>query len=905
MPKQTNKSTAKSRNHDQLNNEQGHRGTLIATSRQFAYRSDPRVTMTQQQIFTDNIDDIDPGLESPLRIDPTEQSGNIPSSIMNAPTSLANLAQLSGISLVPVTPSQHSKRQTTINPIKQHTIDQMNANLPRNKKSPIDPTDPGAWSASLEDMVEPDESIITLSGPANRLSTFNLAAIPSIRLLNQTSLDSNYRVTSNNASKTKTSTKIPQKPKPNINKNSISTSKQANNRQTVSLDPILINGSSNNPPSISAGTSHAPVKSNSSLNNILTMAPELFPAQQQSETNYESNTVDIMKLMAIFNNPALTITPVSSSSAGVANRSTYCLNPMKNTQQVTSSELCIDRNRLKHLITEQVVHQPELKHDIEQSFNIQRGLQRGELQRSSIPQPTARVDINQHHENLSGNPNWLSNPSNLTKQELTESLEPQMDWNSTEHEDGNGSMIISAAARNFIMEQPPSGSSNLPTVSVQLLKHIANQTRENDFAPQDNHGSGSDKSIYEPECILSVPKFNIQQLCQPAKYTEGSHIVTSDYNYEKSRVGPIRTTKERLYIPRSERITKKGDSASSQLNSIRIESEDSRKLLLSDRHFMLDSMMSLEDQVCSKQSNIHEPDDIFVNRSKRVMSIIDTDMERRKRIRFQQISRRTEFKDGAFVTNESDDEIDDDFSDDQNVPYDKLIPIQLPLEEELTEDKRNHLSCIGLVSRDERNKITLEQCERKAEIYCQLSDLDLDYDAIEDAKRFVDMMLKTGGGPDIQLRTDSSIKRADLPFIEGLNRNSSRVKMTFMSVLGLEKKSKRTTLYKMKPSENSTTQITAQPQQVRQKVILPTPPPPSKPPLQPQTSQADLKGKPNIIILHPSSNLAQQVANSDNVNSRLITNQILQAAIMSCREALKIPSKDEYMKSLGLIDISS
>lgn len=899
-----------------------------STGRQTVYRTTTptnvnRQQQQQQQAFTRTT-------TSSNSLQPQHQSVNFPT-FLNAPTSLTNLASLSGISLLPVSNQQQqfSSNNTNklVHPIatKQQRQRQVGSNVHQRQTATRTPI--GAQNI-IVGSTTPTNIASGHQGPI-----FDLSSIPSIQLLNQASLESinPWKMTAN-APKIQ-SAKSQQQYKPQANKNN---SHQTNNRSTKSHSNNAIDSPFNNDIQLIAVTESLPMLASNSIsfelqqptqssNNFddILSQPNLdstFGDQLTNDFNFDMNNVSLTKLMAILNNPALTITPVAGVpiAANPVN-SNELLTNFANIHQPVSSSNVLNGGHCQlfqgsSFMNEQIQHEFIRGDNSRGISNI--GKNDDPQQRNRIPRSAANLQVvygeqietlrNQTSNEHKDSPRHTSNvkmpgelpkpPTNDPRRDLELSWLPNysltngnnespasLPWNMRDINYSSDPAMISTSVRNLMMEQPPSNSNKLPTVSVQLLKHIANQTKDNNCW-SDNPPT-NDKSIFEPECILGVAKFNVQQLGQGAVRVESSYTVRTTCKFEKISKAPLQTNKRRLFIPAyvdklsTKRRKVTPELAEFNLHDIQIEASGERKVLLSEHHLMLESMMPSETDE-HKRSIVSEPDDIFVNRSKRIMSKIDTELERRKRKRFEQISGGSAPKKSSSEDQNAD--TGSDLSDDEDVSQSSFIPIQLPLEEPLTKEKSDHLISVGLVSRDEKNKILIKQCEERIKIFSPLA-LETNDEAPESIRRFVDTILQTGG-TDVQLRTETTIKRSDLPLIEGLNRNTSRVKMTYMSALDLEKRSKRTTLYKVKPQENSNVQSSKQQNDLINKVKSVT------------AAPAATKQPIGMETVRQNGNIRQVVSENHHVT------QAAKRALISCREALKAPpSKNEYMKSLGLI----
>lgn len=871
------------------------------------------------------------------------QQSSLPT-IINAPTSLTNLAQLSGITLLPMgkihqPDTNQRSQQPSFSTSNFPTI--INGLLPTNFNN----NSTGVQSQRQRPSI--NRSNNTVGQPQQ--SIFNLASIPSIQLLNQhttTPISSNDSsslswsrnacandLTSSNQSQLKGLMQSRTTPK---------SSGRTNNRKTkASQDTINLANSffndiqvlpvTDGPPTTTDLADMQPTQSGSSFDDILSQ-PSLESIDEHCvDANGDMNNISLIKLMAILNNPALTITAVGNSKSTNNNKPPppygFSSSTVDDNQPVSSINL-LDNQQISISLasnqpTRSYINQPKRdyishatgnRHDqplqpepamnkirIPQSAANLQVMQGGDItdcistvQRREVNQvPCGSSYIAENKESQStpiNKPsdlqlNWLSNynssgqtsTNNQSALWVSGSLKTSSknEDNFYMHDRPSDPTMLSTSVRNLMMQQLPQGARN-SNVSAQLLKHIANQTKDNSC-----HAiSQSQKSVLEPECILSVPR-NVQHLGLGAKRIETSRTVSiiAPLVQKKEIKQPLRTTKNRLYVPRSQNDNSRTTRVGTQfeLSSINIEVSGEREVHVSEQHEMLESMMSSANKP-SLKSAMHEPDEIFINRSKRVMSKIDTMLERKKRRRFERISGRA-----APKTNSLDDqciESENEWSGDENMDVDcvDFIKTQLPLKELETDEKRNHLMSVGLVSRYNRNKLLVRQYEEKLNTISPLA-LEDPKEVSQDIQRFVDIMLKTGG-TDIQMRVDSTIKRNDLPLIEGLNRNTSRMKMSYMNVLGLEKRSKRTTLYKVKQTENVQSNI------------------PTTRPIN------DLSKVNKPVELKKDSELEATSKATTTFDQAIVRNNILPTRhtfTSSCRDAMKPPNKNEYMKSLGLM----
>lgn len=837
--------------------------------------------------------------------------------IINAPTSLANLAQLSGITVLPISNVNHKsdfnqtgQQQPQIN----HHTNYLANNVPRQSTSNFFNNTNHAHqkSSSNNNLISKQQS-------------YNLDSIPSIHLLNHqistTEAIQSWRQKSSASLELEDQLQYNRSAK-KIGKKGSSSNNQTFSYQQNSHNFQVIPLSEGHLPSFPDIPDVDPTKSGPKFDDILSQ-PSLDsdPINSCVDINGDTNNISLVKLMAILNNPALTITAVDPSR----NPNSGYLHKFDEDQRTIPAYKNLPDKQQISITIPPNADSTDSYHTSEYTWDQKSQSDCTRLPKSRVPQSAANIQVMQgksidsvlansaRNQVLPLNSTSIVNEGSYSQSTFFKQADMKQNWLSNIDTDpihssdiGNRQpnlswsndnlrgeelqsdkrlddpTTLSTSVRNLMMQQLPSGSKN-DVVSVQLMKHIANQAKDNNWS-----NSQPSRAVLAPESesILTVPK-TVQQLGPGAKRIESLKTVTSSTIHKKTYKEPLQTTKNRLYIPRAENITKRRQYSKTDhrgvfnLSSIDIGGSEEREVHLSERHHMLDIMM-LSRGNSKQKSAIPEPDEIFINRSKRVMSKIDTMVERKKRRRFERICGRTAPKTNSLE--EQCMESDNEWSGDENMDTESacFIETQLPLEECETEEKRNHLLSVGLVSRYQRNKLLVEQCEEKMKVLSPLA-LEGPSEVPDFIRRIVDTMVQTGGGGDIQMRTDSNIKRNDLPLLEGLNRNTSRMKMSYMNSLGLEKRSKRTTLYKIKPNENNLS-ITNAPK------------------------QNDLNKTKTDTTDYEKVKFDQDTSKTYGQNGRSVVqqNNTLQpakqiASLTSCREAMKPPSKNEYMKSLGLM----
>lgn len=806
------------------------------------------------------------------------------SPFINAPISLTNLVQLSGISLTPVSGASNQQQQ---NRRQQQSI----SNGPNNRQIiTFDTLQRPKITVSINSRQQhqqsPQQQIRRNNQTSDPIShqqrrTYNLEAIPSLQLLNQHDLVASS--SSANSARDKHS-ELRTQPKAQATS---STSKKPRS-QAKPIGVYLPSSSSNQVQILPMpGNSGLSMNSNNARDlqsyDISNLASRMSRSESPSSANQDSGTGDgdsmsLMKLMAILNNPALTITAVDAGNPAVQNMQRYnndqgnaaqSLPRATNNRKLASADDLNKINRKhKNKVPKSAANLQLLNGNAMSVISDDAPFQtlgdtiNGAVESSTSQTPRLASVHQKQYEGL----NWLSELSVPIIE--NDPGAATLSWSKIQpieenlRSDDNDFNIKSPCAMNVDIKQPIEYNSN------------------NQF--------GTDRSIFETECIVDVPKIKLGHLNQIARYQHTSHKVYTTNPRARCKGQPMQSTERRLYLPRAEN-TKTSDSCDEiTLSGVDIEEEYTEKIL-SERHQVLEKLNEIAQSVVSRRALVSDPDDIFVNKSKRVMSKIDSDIERMKKRRFDMITRVMSPSIPAREL-DSDDESFDGAEDVDKISSDfvaaTVIPIQLPLDEEITSEKRRHFSAIGLVSRDDRNKIELKQHEKRFRKLSTIATPETG-EVPDDIKRFVDAVIKTGG-KDIDMRTDTDIKRNELPFIEGLNRNSSRTKLNFMSSLGLDKRSKRTTLYKVRPQEVINNQTTIKPQ--NDLSIKSKPPGDSFVKIPSQT----------VVPMLTMSEPMKQLTNG-HLNGTAELWKAIKFAQASCREALKVPDKAEYMKSLGLL----
>lgn len=679
------------------------------------------------------------------------------------------------------------------------------------------------------------------------------------------------------------------------------------NREPTERAPIAVQPNIQSLSQPTKGVQIIPISSSSlSTLQYLSRAPQhssaigLDTMTAQSETsvqedsyvnvNGDANNISLIKLMAILNNPALTITAVGSKEKSnnliddssrnnnifetFGRRATTVSKPKPTTKLPThgGSIPSSSRNSTTKQKFPQSATNLQNIHESQQSEPI------GISHQVSVNNPNLEVEAVEHTAQMQDDfrRKWLANSQNHQDLQANDEVQSQYpddslcetDQKATESSDPT---MLSTSVRNLLMQQISQNTSKQQNKSAQLLRHIANQEQDNDEARVQDQ-----VPVAESICVLG-PQRVVKQISDDAKTVEKELSVLTSGLMKKKPHGPTKTSRHRLYVPGMDNGNLRHSRTNESryyLSDIEIISSQEMEVHLSERHAMLDLMMNIDNKK-KRRNDSTEPDEIFINRSKRVMSKIDFMLERKKRRRFERISGREAPKSNSLEDQCA--ESEEEWSSDEAMDLDSacIIKTQLPLEEIETQEKKNHFMSVGLVSRDTRHEIEVEQCERRFNLITPLAPEKLEL-PVDDINRFVETIQKTNG-EDVELRVESNIKRNDLPLVEGLNRNTSRLKMSYMNLLGLEKRSKRTTLYKVKQLESSNV-----------------------------VKQADLsRTLREVIPDEPLPRLETQKQLSTNISlpATKSTPQPVQrlAAPSNCRNILKLPSKNDYMKCLGLM----
>lgn len=353
------------------------------------------------------------------------------------------------------------------------------------------------------------------------------------------------------------------------------------------------------------------------------------------------------------------------------------------------------------------------------------------------------------------------------------------------------STFMSTSVKNLIMQQPASSSSlsSDKSISKHLLKHIASHNKEvaasqlpihQNFCYQDFN---NDIRIIENNIDSSASIQSSMAHCDDL-----SHISKVSEWMNQSNV----ENQEEIYLD-NDRLYTKDDNLMDGWPFTNHQTETSNSHFENQHPF---------------QDSLADPEDIFINRPKRIMSKIDTMVEKRRKRRFDKIcqepvtlSEKSDMKSKELLIDEID-EMDsenaltqDSMSEDYE--YLSVITNQLPLENDMSEEKPKYLLNVGLLSIRAKNNLQADLCvKRQKELRCPTAELSFE-DLPERTKRIFNAMVTTRGY-DLQLKIGTNLRRKDLSKIEGLDRTSSRTKLTYMKILGMTKKNRRTALYRVK-----------------------------------------------------------------------------------------------------------
>lgn len=746
--------------------------------------------------------------------------------LVQAPTSLANLAQFSGITLLPIGSNAISL------PSDSSFVNKLQTNSSNGSNQP------------------------------NRPLLFGLSSIPSVQLINQTSATPiNMRH--------ETSKKVVNEAYQPCSQMAPSTARS----QANGVKRIELNQSTGH---IVPELSHLQMPTTNIDQSRNTTTSQLgSPDQDKDIGNFT-----LMKLMAILNNPALTITPVNpartSSDPLDASMSTGRA-PIKEehphprpfrAEMFGASRIPQSAANLQALLRTNNDPSPAISSCPDKSQNLSTNniVSKGVSNRCQNSSILAATQRGKHSMNfISGDGQFV--PQNTTSGQGRDTL-----------------TLLSTSVQNLIMQQQqqqhqsktPLISKATPTISVELLKQSVGRDVDHGWGSSENRI----RSLLETDCVPSLPS-NLQQLVQGAKRIETEKLVSTAGFLRKKTKRKLTPSKYRLFQSVEVRDPEalKSDV---EFGQILVEDGEKVEVYVSEQHQILETMLSEAEK--GLRSTVPEPDEIFINRPKRVMSKIDTMIERKKKRRFERISGRAAPKTNSIEEQCAESEAE--WSEDENFTHDSpgFIKSQLPLEEETSKEKRDHLSSVGLISRKDRSRLMIEQCEEKLKLVSPLT-LEETFDvSMDDIQKFAKTISETGGA-DAQWRIESNIRRNDLPFIEGLNRNTSRMKLAFMNALGLDKRSKRTTLYRVRPlSESSNVAL-------------------------PKQSEIDNTMVKSIAtetrrLLQVSSNNTVRPSAGAERSFQTVSNLMnsIRLGGPSCRDmAVKIPDKNEYMKSLGLM----
>ena len=513
----------------------------------------------------------------------------------------------------------------------------------------------------------------------------------------------------------------------------------------------------------------------------------------------------------------------------------------------------------------------------------------------------SKPEHNSHESASRSNSSWSRNDisSAANHDNSSQDLEDSMDIQAGQT-DADTYNSISNSVQDLIKVQCELDPLNTPTVSVQLLRQLMDQTRD-----ELDNSNANVRSNLEYERSIDKQINNPKEFVRVATVPMTEEIVYAERGEEIDRTSSkpsIKTTKRRLYLPSEGSKSKRRRTAglcNSTLRKIIVEKLASfGEIHISDRHQMIESSRALYELKV-------KPTNKFLNCTKGNLSKIDAIIERRKNLEAELAGRGLDL--------EQTPELDFDYlgclsfldhSDTTKLlGQPQVLPVELLADDPAVEGKKSFMNNVGLVTRYDKNKISLDLCERKLKNHTALAFENAD-PVTDEVRRFIRMLEKTGG-TDIQLKIGTDIKRNDLPLLEGLNRNTSRLKMAYMSLLGLDKRSKRTTLYKVGKSSESASH---QEQKAGQQEALNMQYKSRQPQQQNPNRNSDLSKKkqaPNpeptrredtiVEVPQEYGGIVPMLLGLDN-----IPRAPLSSIALSCREAMNRPSKHDYMRSLGL-----
>lgn len=790
--------------------------------------------------------------------------------IINAPTSLTNLAQLSGISFTPIATGSSGRRVEHVGrpgTVKQIGITQISSGNAAPNKGP--------------------RQTSKINQKPKQQNLPNVTAIPSIRFINQAST-SLSDVSGFNNSLASQATAINSMNNPsqglcitqfnNLANHANPIYSMPNSYQVIPLTdsmglPVFLNNMQSDPQRMETTTQE-------------TTSQDSIPISRLSDTTEQDN-ISLLKLLAVLNNPALTITAVDPSAKD------------KNIPQPISRA----RNEPQHP-AQSIINLPG-----NQSLSItltdppimpMYESESNDYIKKHVTQSMKKVKKNnQRKSQAASNDQQRSSFEEQMHDSIDDRVFAQdLEWFESsdcgnDHEKATGRKKKKAS----IKSDNGSGNTN-QAESTFSFPHV-NDTEPISHNPQRLHDSNSlidpsSSELLEADPIRNNMNRMPRSFLEPAKQQEKTIAVCIGTrqckNSQKSKHG--KHSKDRLYIPTRAR---RSSPIPTNLGEIQIVELDEQEFCVSEQLDLLERMR--QDRKLEVLYSLLDPDDIFIDRSKRVMSKIDSMIERKKRRRFKRIASREQPKPDCLedLCAESEDE----WSNDENVSsaQDCFIRTQLPLQETLSESKKVHLASVGLISRQERNDIYVKRCEAKFSMSSPLS-TELT-DAQDNFRDFTSMVLNYDL-KHLQLTTESNIKRNTLPAIEGLNRNSGRAKLSYMYGLGLDKKSKRTTIYalnKFKPSESSgksqhrsIDDHVAQTTATRKDDLNPT---------NKIAESANEQEPPNRSYGSVYSNYIESLSNTAKSTTNSIN--VAMGGSKACRVFMRPLDKREFMKSLGLM----
>lgn len=632
--------------------------------------------------------------------------------------------------------------------------------------------------------------------------------------------------------------------------------------------------------------------------------PNIAHLGPSSTSKQELSVNDLVKLVSILNNPALTITPVSRNDSRVNDErttsySTGRCNSNQPKQQNRNGVECQMKsvcNKISGTPSNSKVN--EHNHNSRNMQSAPRSvanLSKMLNERILLSEDTDFRKSTIHHSSMSSSLNF---EESIPKKNVSvSSINTRQESNLFADPRSRNCSQLSTSVKNLIMQQP--GFDSLP--ETQFLHHISQNTRDEWSHQSLSHHNRVSKFL-DLDLGISEAK---EKRCEV--YISGRDILK-----ERTKQ-PLETTAKRLFVRKEQDNNRNQENVPRSLNPIEIfkDVHGGSSIFISDRHQMIESMMPKKKE-CRKNV-ILEPDEIFLNRPKRVMSKIDSMVERKKLKRFHKISSRAKPKSESYEDQLRDSE--DEWSEEE-FEYSSVdvIKTHLPSEEKFVDErKRFFLSQVGLVSRKDKEQILIKKCEKKRRLYCPLVDANIDEKFADDIKRLVKTLIDNDG-KKLRLTVDTRMKSHELPLVEGLDRSRNRTKLAYMARLGLDKQSKKGGLYNTQQetqllNDYSISSIVKTYNRIVDKQLAKTDErnrSGSKPVRQNHlappnsvidTSIPEIKDKkPKAVYRYSHNN-----TNDSLPNGMDSTQEISSQPITTCRAAVLMPTKCEFMESLGLV----